>query len=133
MCIVGLDNNDTDEIILTTQDGELYSIVSNNEGLFAYRDREFISARFPADESFGVYVDKKTTKIFPESSRPGVGTTNTVFEVRPDGMKSKPFDVLGNGEAVTPALILYSSTANSTKKFRITVDDSGTLKATEVT
>ena len=30
-------------------------------------------------------------------------------------------------------LIMNSSTANSTKKFRITVDDSGTLKATEVT
>lgn len=30
-------------------------------------------------------------------------------------------------------LLLFSSTANSTKKFKITVDDSGTLKATEVT
>ena len=30
-------------------------------------------------------------------------------------------------------IILSSSTANSTKKFRITVDDTGTLKATEVT
>lgn len=31
------------------------------------------------------------------------------------------------------ALILKSSTANSTKRFRITVDDSGTLSATEIT
>lgn len=30
-------------------------------------------------------------------------------------------------------LILYSSTVNSTKRFRITVDDSGTISATEVT
>lgn len=30
-------------------------------------------------------------------------------------------------------MMLNSSTANSTKKFKITVDDSGTLKATEVT
>lgn len=35
---------------------------------------------------------------------------------------------LGNGY-----IILASSTANSTKKFRITVDDTGTLSATEVT
>lgn len=132
MCIVGLDNDSTDEIMLTTQNGELYSIVSNNEGLFAYRDRELISARFPTDESFGVYVDKNVTKIFPSTFYSDVGTTSTVFEVRPDGRDSKPFDVLGNGEAVTPALILYSSTSGSTKKFRITVDDSGTLKATEV-
>lgn len=133
MCIVGLDNDDTDEIILTTQNGGLYSIVSNNQGLFFYRDREFISARFPTDKKFGVYVDKKVTKIFPSTFYSDVGTTNIVFEVRPDGMKSKSFEVLGNGEAVTPALILYSSTANSTKKFRITVDDSGALTATEIT
>ena len=30
-------------------------------------------------------------------------------------------------------LTIKSSTANSTKKFRITVDDSGTISATEVT
>ena len=31
------------------------------------------------------------------------------------------------------SMILHSSTANSTKKFKITVDDSGTISATEVT
>ena len=29
--------------------------------------------------------------------------------------------------------VLCSSTANSTKKFKITVDDTGTLSATEIT
>ena len=38
--------------------------------------------------------------------------------------------VMANGDK---EIILASSTANSTKKFKITVDDSGTLKATEVT
>lgn len=38
--------------------------------------------------------------------------------------------VMVNGDK---EIILASSTVNSTKKFRITVDDSGTLKATEVT
>ena len=37
-----------------------------------------------------------------------------------------------SGETGGSAIILRSSTANSTKRFRITVDDSGTLKATEV-
>ena len=36
------------------------------------------------------------------------------------------------GETGGSAIILRSSTANSKKRFRITVDDSGTLKATEV-
>ena len=34
---------------------------------------------------------------------------------------------------IPETLILRSSTADSTKKFKITVDDSGTLSATEVT
>ena len=38
--------------------------------------------------------------------------------------------VMANGDK---EIILTSSTSNSTKKFKITVDDSGTLKATEVT
>ena len=38
--------------------------------------------------------------------------------------------VMANGDK---EIILTSSTANSTKKFKITVDDSGTLTATEVT
>ena len=38
--------------------------------------------------------------------------------------------VMANGDK---EIILASSTANSTKKFRITVDDSGTISATEVT
>ena len=37
-----------------------------------------------------------------------------------------------HGEVSGYALILYSSTAGSTKQFRVTVDDSGTLKATEI-
>ena len=34
---------------------------------------------------------------------------------------------------IPETFILHSSTANSTKKFKITVDDTGTLSATEVT
>lgn len=37
------------------------------------------------------------------------------------------------GSSPITGLLLKSSTADSTKKFKITVDDSGTLKATEVT
>ena len=39
-------------------------------------------------------------------------------------------DYMANGDK---AIILTSSAADSTKKFKITVDDSGTLSATEVT
>lgn len=43
------------------------------------------------------------------------------------------FQVNKDGVAYAKALVLESTTANSMKKFKITVDDSGTLKATEVT
>lgn len=36
-------------------------------------------------------------------------------------------------DVITDHIILTSSTADSTKRFKITVDDSGTLTATEVT
>ena len=123
---------------LKTLNGEMYSIAQNGDGLFKLGDRRLSQAYFPAYKSTGeenpnIRIKNNQLNIVPSTSSDGVGTTDILFSVQPDGTKSKAFDVLGNGEAVTPALILYSSTAGSTKKFRITVDDSGTLKATEVT
>lgn len=125
-------------LILRIPNGEVYKIAQNSEGLFSLGDRKLSQANFPAckitgdkNPNIGI-MDNKVT-IRPSQVRVGVGTTDTLFSVNANGTKSKAFNVLGNGEAVTPALILYSSTPNSTKKFRITVDDSGTISTTEVT
>ena len=101
-------------------------------------DRKLLKANFPAYKNTGeknpnIGIINNKINIFPSAVQSGVGTTNTLFSVNANGTKSKNFDVLGNGEAVAPALILYSSTPNSTKKFRITVDDTGTITANEVT
>ena len=141
MCISGISFGGTTgyDLQLTTQDGGRYFIEKNADGLFAYSDTKFSTASFPNDAITEtvpyptIYFNKEKIQISPGTNQVGVGSTDVLFQVRPNGTKSKAFDVLGNGEAVAPALILYSSTANSTKKFRITVDDSGTLKATEVT
>lgn len=123
---------------LRIPNGEIYRIAQNSEGLFSLGDRKLLQANFPAYKANGEknpaigIVDNKV-KIRPSEFLAGVGTTNTLFSVNANGAKSKNFDVLGNGEAVAPAFILYSSTPNSTKKFRITVDDSGTISANEVT
>ena len=126
-----------DFISITIINGEQYRIVKNSEGVFDLADMKISIANFPynrltGDRSSGIAVGKKVT-ISDGLISSGVGSTSALFEVEPNGMKSKAFEVRGNGEAVTPALILYSSTADSTKKFRITVDDSGTISATEVT
>ena len=47
-----------------------------------------------------------------------------------DSMDDGAQTVIGNGDK---EIILSSSTTNSTKKFKITVDDTGTISATEVT
>lgn len=121
-----------------TPNGESYEIAQNSEGLFKLGDRKLSIAYFPVynitgEKNPNIIIKNNQLNIAPFTSSDGVGTTDILFSVEPDGTKSKDFDVLGNGEAVAPALILYSSTANSTKKFKITVDDSGTLTATEVT
>ena len=128
-------NND---ILFITQNDETYLIKKNNDGLFAFSDRKFYNASFPSslnaeDEATEIYANQKKIVISSSKISSGVGSTDVLFKVDPNGVKSKAFDVLGNGEAVMPALILYSSTAGSTKKFKITVDDSGTISATEVT
>ena len=140
MCISEINFGGTTgyDLQLTTQNGESYLIAQNSEGLFNLDDRKICQATFPSNKGTGDVsseIDIFKGKIRISSSRisSGVGTTDALFYVQPNGTKSKAFEVLGNGEAVTPALILYSSTADSTKKFKITVDDSGNLTATEVT
>lgn len=137
LCISGISIGSTsdDYLFFSTINSELYKIAKNSEDLYDRYNKEFISAQFPSGVASAskimFYGDR--IKIEPIAENSGVGSTDVQFSVLANGMKSKDFDVLGNGEAVTPALILYSYTANSTKKFRITVDDSGTLKATEAT
>ena len=121
---------------ITTINGEEYSIKKNNEGVFSLANKDFSSAVFPyntrSEEPYFMFKIGQENVGVERSIPVSGGSAITMFYVKPTGTGLKAFEVLGNGEAVAPALILYSSTANSTKKFRITVDDSGTLKATEV-
>ena len=80
-------------------------------------------------------------------SLPATETTTLSFTAPSAGLYARynvdlPFQTAGTGEFTLRAstgssyitgLLLKSSTTDSTKKFKITVDDSGTLKATEVT
>ena len=140
MCISGISFGGTtgSDLQLITQNGEVYSIKKNANGLFAFSGKKFNMANFPnsvalGDTHAGIDIYNNKVIISKSSISAAVGSTDVLFLVKPDGTKSKAFNVLGNGEAVAPALILYSSTADSTKKFKITVDDSGALTATEVT
>lgn len=118
------------DLNLTTQNHETYKIAKNSEGLFDLKDARLSSANFPGTRMMGdvfpeIYAGESKIQIMPGVIHTGEGSADALFSVGTNGTKSKDFSVLGNGEAVTPAIILYSSTADSTKKFRITVDDSG--------
>lgn len=121
---------------LQTINNEKYEIGLNNDGLFNFDDKSFVYVGLPDNPDSIPYisVNKNTKRVTIDQNViiSGEGTTDILFRVNSNGRKSKDFDVLGNGEAVAPAIILYSSTAGSTKKFRVTVDDSGTLTATEI-
>lgn len=140
MCIseIGFGGTTGKDLQLTTQNGETYFITKNDDGLFDLPGRKFYGASFPIGMVTGdnfptFHFHNKKIIVSPGVVRSGVGSTDTLFQVQSNGTKSKSFEVLGNGEAVTQSLILYSSTADSTKKFRITVDDTGTISATEYT
>ena len=134
---ISLSGANDESLLIETQNGESYLIAQNSEGLFNLNDMKLRKAVFPSNNMTGdvsskIDIVNGKIRIISSSISSGVGTTDVLFYVQPNGTKSKAFEVLGNGEAVTQALILYSSTAGSTKKFRITVDDSGTITATEV-
>lgn len=72
----------------------------------------------------------------------GQGPIGSPMFAAADTATSHTIKVMRQQETITPmsadfmpvvdGVIISSSTADSTKKFRITVDDSGTLKATEI-
>lgn len=83
--------------------------------------------------TFLVSPDTQRAMVRPYRNYVGSGTDAVIFEVKSDGSKGKGFQVLGTGAICTPFVILHSTTPDSTKKFRIVVDDNGTLGAVEVT
>ena len=76
-------------------------------------------------ESAKAYIDSKIDEI----DIPEVDLSNYYTKTEVDDKISA---VDGAGTIETDAIILRSSTAGSTKKFVITIDDNGTLKATEL-
>ena len=60
-------------------------------------------------------------------------TLTTDYQTRTDDQTLQARTNIGTVEGTDKEMILSSSTAGSTKKFKITVTDDGTLTATEVT
>ena len=78
------------------------------------------------DEEWAAYDTKTMRTTFPDCTY-----EDTVFTVTADD-NGKVMKVVDGAWAAGEAWIVPSSTPNSTKRFKITVDDSGTISATEV-
>ena len=125
-------------IYIADYDGALYTITENSDGLYSVDD---------ANNGYNYLYIKKgnssKSRLLLEGGKPvsiegvqqstGNALDYTTFCVKKTGSQNgQDFEVLGNGTVKAYSIILPSSTAGSTRKFKITVDDSGTISATEV-
>lgn len=84
------------------------------------------------DTSASDYIKNKTTIDTALSSTSENVVQNKVVKAAIDEVQNTVKEYIGS-KVSDKELILFSSTENSTKKFKITVNDSGTISAKEVT
>ena len=132
-------NNDTTYMTLWNSIAHTkMRIPMNGDGVFLkknYSDTEVSILSNPTGfvGTASLVLDKQKASIMPKSIST-FSTSDVLFVVKKNGLKNgQDFEVLGDGSVNTSALTIPSSTPDSTKKFKITVDDAGTISATEVT
>ena len=86
-------------------------------------------------EWYIMYLEIQSTLVGDKSfvTGPMISPKGNVFYVKSNEVDENTAEGIFFELLMPEYMMLNSSTANSTKKFKITVDDSGTLKATEVT
>ena len=108
--------------------GNLYSLDHNNAAGELY----WKPLLDPTGDIYLRYIQDSSSPTEETLQYAALGSTGTVLTFTTHNPNENPVErrvvLEGDGE-----LILSSSTADSTKKFKITVDDSGTISATEVT
>lgn len=119
-----------------------------------YHDDAFVEVRYANGDVYIGYADDLDSKVIKNVNdgstltiRPIVDSTTSLYKIKvttvsaPVYMAYKRIIPKALDEKYIPDtiqrvggdVIIPSSTADSTKKFRLTVDDSGTITATEVT
>ena len=111
--------------------GEILNLRQNSKGYYWEPSLYFDTPSGDYMFNFKYYLDGGYSGTNGENYK-RLETSNNVliFTTKETAKNSVKRKVVLEGDK---ELILSSSTANSTKKFKITVDDSGTFKATEVT
>ena len=149
---LGVTAPDFNEGLYYKVEGEILFVNNSTNKRYTLQINGYYKANSSAEISFGTVYDENKEKILDvgfyggnnlygyagelyvnssERTRPYTITAN--FAIISE-LKQLSEDYIPNTiQRVGDDIILSSSTADSTKKFRITVDDSGTISATEVT
>lgn len=140
-------SNGNEYVSIRLLNGQEYQIFKNSDGVYDLKDASngkltLGSLQVGTIETHKVthsnaklsFKSLKPITVSPYASYTSAATKTPLFKVEKDGATTgQDFEVLGNGTVKAYSVILPSSTEGSTKKFKITVDDSGTISATEVT
>lgn len=129
--------------IMSLLNGERYKIPVNSDGVYGLDDISYGYLTLgelacPDTETHSNaslnFRSLEPVTVEPWARYSGASVETPLFKVEKNGKTSgQNFEVLGDGTVKAYSVILPSSTKGSTKKFKITVDDSGTISATEVT
>ena len=131
-------SNGVNQIYIKDYDGALYTITENSDGLYSVDDANNgynylgIGKGNPSKSRL-LLEGGKPVSIEGIRQSTGNALDYTTFCVKKTGRQNgQDFEVLGNGTVKAYSVILPSSTEGSTKQFKLTVDDSGTIAVTEI-
>lgn len=120
-------------VYFAPSDGESYilDLFMSSDGAYAFAGSAAIMSGITAQIT--VSIQSSNEVFYDRSFALSVSGDGTIEQVRMSKGPVKPMEIATKKYVDDKEFILQSTTPNSTKKFKITVDDAGTLSAVEVT
>ena len=120
-------------VYFAPSDGESYilDLFMSSDGAYAFAGSAAIMQGTTAQITVSIQSSNKV--FYDRSFALSVSGDGTIEQVRMSKGPVEPMEIATKKYVDDKEFILQSTTPNSTKKFKITVDDAGTLSAVEVT
>lgn len=120
-------------VYFAPSDGESYilDLFMSSDGAYAFAGSAAIMSGTTAQIT--VSIQSSNEVFYDRSFALSVSGDGTIEQVRMSKGPVEPMEIATKKYVDDKEFILQSTTPNSTKKFKITVDDAGTLSAVEVT
>ena len=120
-------------VYFAPSDGESYilDLFMSSDGAYAFAGSAAIMSGITAQIT--VSIQSSNEVFYDRSFALSVSGDGTIEQVRMSKGPVEPMEIATKKYVDDKEFILQSTTPNSTKKFKITVDDAGTLSAVEVT